>query len=199
MQYTTLDAGIIFNMQLALAKLGGHFNKGIDAMYGKADTGKRITEFQKAWNAQHPEDALPLGTWEVKDTLVRMMAALSDANWDVSRMGGRKAEKQEGENMKTEVKKLTGEEAIKDRQTMLDNHLEFMPQDGYEFVDPTDPVNIATKKKGKRLLNTPFMSYTDFFKDPDMNKYHVALTPSKNYEWADGQDDANFATKLREG
>lgn len=63
-------------------------------MYGKSDTGKRVQEFQKAWNAAHPEDTI-IDTSNVEDTLVRIVAALDDPQWDVSRMSGRKLQNQE--------------------------------------------------------------------------------------------------------
>lgn len=84
--YADMGAGLVFNLQLGLAKLGFHFTWGIDGMYGRKDTNPRVEEFQRTWNAQHPADRIGVDGWAGQATLTKMVAALNDPNWDKSKI-----------------------------------------------------------------------------------------------------------------
>lgn len=186
--FSSMDAGVIFNMQLGLAKLGYNFSNGIDGMYG-ADTGKRVKEFQKQWNTQHPEDKLPQGERDAHDTLTRLLTALEDTQWKGAHYTPEQKE------VETYIAPVSFEESMKDRETMDAHHLEFTPLKGYEFVDPTDPLNLATKKKGKILGNTPMVTFDEVMKNRELDKYHLGIKPTKKYEWAHPSDANDYATK----
>lgn len=89
--YAEMGAGLVFNLQLALAKLGCNFSRGIDGMYGK-DTTARVKEFQNAWNVAHPTEALSADGWAGSNTLQKIVTALGDAAWDKTKVVTGKAE-----------------------------------------------------------------------------------------------------------
>lgn len=85
--YAMMGAGLVFNMQLALAKLGCTFEQGIDGMYGSKDTTQRVIEFQNAWNASHEDDQIAVDGWAGQETLEKIVIAMDDPNWDPSLIG----------------------------------------------------------------------------------------------------------------
>lgn len=90
--YTDMGAGLVFNLQLALAKLGCHFDKGIDGIYSSrgsksSDTRKRVIEFQKAWNEIcAPEQKMEVDGRAGKVTITNIISALNDASWDKTKI-----------------------------------------------------------------------------------------------------------------
>lgn len=85
--YGEMGAGLTFNLQLALAKLGGKFTRGIDGLYGSKDTRKRVREFQEAWNNLYPDQKISTDGWAGQNTLHKIMLALDDPKWDKTKVG----------------------------------------------------------------------------------------------------------------
>lgn len=84
--YSNMGAGLVFNLQLALAKLGCKFDNGIDGLYGSKDTRKRVEEFQTAWNLACPEQPITPDGWAGYTTIQKIISALNDPSWDKSKV-----------------------------------------------------------------------------------------------------------------
>lgn len=139
--YAEMGAGLVFNLQLALAKLGFHFTSGIDGMYGRKDTNPRVEEFQRTWNAQHPTDIIGVDGWAGQATLTKMVAALNDSNWDKSKIVT-------VENKKTETKteKITKKNPAQNKR---------LTTDPTEWRDDNRVDNPTTIDAPKQQLETP--------------------------------------------
>ena len=165
--YGAMGAGLVFNMQLGLAKLGCTFQSGIDGMYGSKDTTVRVKEFQNAWNVSHPTDSIAADGWAGEQTLKRMILALNDTKRDKTLIGQTptetqpapdKKEKEEKKNNNEENKEedeeltsLTEDDALEDLEKyhLTDDGKNLTPMPGYKWVDKKDMENFATVLRNK--------------------------------------------------
>ncbi len=205
--YSAMGAGLVFNMQLALAKLGCKFEQGIDGIYGSKDTNKRIQEFQNAWNTAHADDQIAVDGWAGQETLTKIISALDDTSWDKNNIVAVKAtnttesdtnNKTENAAESDEVKTLSAEEALASVESMEKNHLRLVPQDGYEFVDASNPDNVAVKKIGEEAENETEITREEALADFDSDVNHLKIQPEDGYDWVDEKATDNYATKLME-
>ncbi len=119
--YNEMGAGLVFNLQLALAKLGCKFKMGIDGMYGNGDTRLRVLDFQTRWNDLHCNDGqhgtpdeITLDGWAGIETIKRVLLALDDPTWDSTQVNNYSTLPKKGK--KAEVKKDKAEEEDEDEE-----------------------------------------------------------------------------------
>lgn|GEM_PF-6582000 len=212
--YSDMGAGLVFNLQLALAKLGAKFDNGIDGMYGSHDTRARVMEFQNAWNIACPEQPITADGRAGKATIEKIISALDDASRDKSKISRTPAAKTEQapitapaatqDTVKTTIDTATAkpvevqqpafvseEEAFSNPAkynliTTDGEHIE--PAVGYEFADPNNEDNFATRKNGaldslKKQLDPLVYGDTMTKKSViDEKKVPVEKTPVKRAE-----------------